>query len=100
MSELPKVMVRVRGSNGDTSVQGLLNKKPSDRLDWPDLLDHPFVRETEEERLSRETSLASAAARAEASQAWKGEDGAVAGAPVYAGTSSPVCWPVNSISAL
>jgi hypothetical protein len=26
--------------------QGLLNKKPADRLGWPDLLDHPFVRET------------------------------------------------------
>jgi hypothetical protein len=27
-------------------LQGLLNKKPADRLGWPDLLDHPFVKET------------------------------------------------------
>lgn len=31
--------------------QGLLNKKPGDRLGWPELLEHPFVRETAEERL-------------------------------------------------
>jgi fused-like protein len=24
-------------------LKGLLNKTPSDRLDWPDLLNHPFI---------------------------------------------------------
>lgn len=31
-------------------LRGLLNKAPKQRLDWPKLLDHPFVRETKEER--------------------------------------------------
>lgn len=32
-------------------LQGLLRKDPRQRLSWPDLLRHPFVRETEEDRL-------------------------------------------------
>lgn len=32
-------------------LQGLLRKDPRQRLSWPDLLEHPFVRETEEDRL-------------------------------------------------
>ena len=28
-------------------LKGLLNKNPVDRLGWPDLLNHPFVRENE-----------------------------------------------------
>jgi hypothetical protein len=66
-------------------LKGLLNKDPKKRLDWPDLLDHPFVKESSSERLEREQRLSSAAARAEASRAWKGEGGAIAGAAVYAG---------------
>ena len=31
-------------------LQGLLQKNPSKRLNWPHLLDHPFVRETEVDR--------------------------------------------------
>jgi hypothetical protein len=54
-----------------THAQGLLNKKPSDRLGWPALLDHPFVRETEGERLAREKMLADATEIAESSRAWK-----------------------------
>jgi hypothetical protein len=65
--------------------QGLLNKDPKKRLDWPDLLEHPFVKESSAERLARQQQLNSAAARAEASRAWKGEGGAIAGAAVYAG---------------
>ena len=38
-------------------LKGLLNKKATDRLDWPHLLHHPFVEETTEER---ERSAASA----------------------------------------
>lgn len=66
-------------------VQGLLNKRPENRLDWPDLLSHPFVKESEEERLLREQRLVCAASRAENSLAWKGEGGAIAGAAVYSG---------------
>lgn len=66
-------------------LQGLLNKKPENRLDWPDLLSHPFVKESDEERLGREQRLVTAAVRAEASMAWKGEGGAIAGAAVYSG---------------
>ena len=76
--------MRARGA-----VQGLLNKKPENRLDWPDLLSHPFVKESEEERLVREQRLVTAAARAEASMAWKGEGGAIAGAAVYSGSFEP-----------
>ncbi|KAG2431488.1 hypothetical protein HXX76_009502 [Chlamydomonas incerta] len=61
-------------------LKGLLNKKPQDRLGWPQLLEHPFVRETEGERLAREKMLADAMEVAEGSRAWKGEGGAVAGA--------------------
>ena len=76
--------MRARGA-----VQGLLNKKPENRLDWPDILSHPFVKESEEERLGREQRLVTAAARAEASMGWKGEGGAIAGAAVYSGKSEP-----------
>ena len=34
-------------------LQGLLNKTPSERLTWPDLLKHPFVKETEQEKKER-----------------------------------------------
>ena len=72
------------------TLQGLLNKKPDKRLDWPHLLDHPFVKESDEERLAREARICTAAACAEASRAWKGEGGAIAGAAVYSGARSRV----------
>ena len=34
-------------------LKGLLNKAPQERLAWPELLDHPFVRETEDEKAKR-----------------------------------------------
>jgi fused-like protein len=34
-------------------LKGLLNKFPTERLTWPALQDHPFVRETQEEKSSR-----------------------------------------------
>jgi len=34
-------------------LQGLLNKTPSERLSWPELLTHPFVKETEQEKKDR-----------------------------------------------
>jgi hypothetical protein len=64
------------------SVQGLLNKKPADRLGWPDLLDHPFVRETEGERLRRERALADAIEVADSSRAWRVRCAALAPLPV------------------
>jgi hypothetical protein len=41
------------------------------RLGWPDLLEHPFVRETDSERLVREKALADAVELADSSRAWK-----------------------------
>ena len=35
-------------------LKGLLNKTPQERLAWPELLDHPFVKETEEETTKRQ----------------------------------------------
>ncbi len=34
-------------------LQGLLNKTPSERLTWPELLSHPFIDETEQEKKDR-----------------------------------------------
>ena len=34
-------------------LQGLLNKTPSERLSWPELLHHPFIKETEQEKRER-----------------------------------------------
>lgn len=34
-------------------LQGLLNKTPSERLTWPDLLKHPFIKETDAEKRDR-----------------------------------------------
>jgi fused-like protein len=34
-------------------LQGLLNKTPSERLSWPELLQHPFVSETDQEKKDR-----------------------------------------------
>eukprot|EP00191_Tetraselmis_sp_GSL018_P012506 CAMPEP_0177598674 /NCGR_PEP_ID=MMETSP0419_2-20121207/12506_1 /TAXON_ID=582737 /ORGANISM="Tetraselmis sp., Strain GSL018" /LENGTH=1263 /DNA_ID=CAMNT_0019091197 /DNA_START=454 /DNA_END=4245 /DNA_ORIENTATION=- len=61
-------------------LKGLLNKDPKKRLGWPNLLDHPFVRETPEEKARRDASLAEQWEMAEGSRAWRGEGGAVAGA--------------------
>lgn len=32
----------------------LLNKNPSERIDWPDLLNHSFIQETESEKADRQ----------------------------------------------
>jgi len=32
---------------------GLLNKNPNERMNWPKLLEHPFIKETEEEKVER-----------------------------------------------
>ena len=50
-------------------LKGLLNKKPSERLTWPALLEHPFVREgpdvLDEARLARGAERSAARAKAE-----------------------------------
>ena len=38
-------------------LKGLLNKAPAERLTWPDLLNHPFIKETEQEKLERKKRL-------------------------------------------
>ncbi|CAN1336005.1 Serine/threonine-protein kinase TIO [Linum perenne] len=43
-------------------LKGLLNKSPQNRLSWPDLLEHPFVKENSDEMESREVPFAVAAA--------------------------------------
>ncbi|XP_062091497.1 serine/threonine-protein kinase TIO isoform X1 [Humulus lupulus] len=53
-------------------LKGLLNKVPQNRLTWPSLLEHPFVKETSDELESR--NLRSVNAR-EYDAAWKGEGG-------------------------
>ena len=40
-------------ANFKSFLQGLLNKTPSERLTWPDLLKHPFVKESDEEKKER-----------------------------------------------
>ncbi|MEW5307613.1 MAG: hypothetical protein WDW36_009992 [Sanguina aurantia] len=74
-------------------LKGLLNKKPSDRLGWPELLEHPFVRETAEESASREKAMADAMEIADSSRAWRGEGGAVAGAVLAVGGREPLTPP-------
>lgn len=38
-------------------LKGLLNKSPNERLGWPDLLNHPFIRETDQEKSERKKRL-------------------------------------------
>ena len=52
--------------------QGLLTKSYRHRLGWPQLLDHPFVKETAEERRKRESLLVQEQADRE-ELTWKGE---------------------------
>lgn len=80
-------------------LQGLLEKQPSLRLDWPQLLDHPFLAETaaEKERQAREAALLEAQkAEAEAAPTLQSRvQGGVAddasGALLLA-CCQPICW--------
>ena len=51
-----------------SGLQGLLEKQPSLRLDWPQLLDHPFLAETpaDKERAAREAAVEARKAEADA----------------------------------
>lgn len=55
--------------------QALLNKVPQQRLSCEQLLKHPFVRETDDERAVREARRAADDRLAAHSRAWKGEGG-------------------------
>ncbi|KAH7292834.1 hypothetical protein KP509_28G000900 [Ceratopteris richardii] len=58
--------------NFKSFLKGLLNKVSQNRLTWPHLLEHPFVKESEEELEAREARLRMAAARG-CDAAWRGE---------------------------
>ncbi|KAF5174888.1 Serine/threonine-protein kinase TIO [Thalictrum thalictroides] len=53
-------------------LKGLLNKVPQNRLTWPNLLEHPFVKESSEDLEARELRAETAASRG-CDAAWKGE---------------------------
>ncbi|GAV84051.1 Pkinase domain-containing protein/HEAT_2 domain-containing protein [Cephalotus follicularis] len=53
-------------------LKGLLNKGPQNRLTWPALLEHPFVKETPDELEAREMRTTTSAARG-CDAAWRGE---------------------------
>ncbi|XP_020416572.1 serine/threonine-protein kinase TIO isoform X3 [Prunus persica] len=57
-------------------LKGLLNKVPQNRLTWPALLEHPFVKETSHELEAREMHSATAAERGCVS-AWRREGNTV-----------------------
>ncbi|CAM6128762.1 unnamed protein product [Calypogeia fissa] len=70
-------------TNFKSFLKGLLNKVSQNRLSWPGLLDHPFVRETQDELLAREARAATAAARG-CDAAWRGEVNITLSSPVSA----------------
>ncbi|XP_061944813.1 serine/threonine-protein kinase TIO isoform X2 [Populus nigra] len=59
--------------NFKSFLKGLLNKVPQNRLSWPMLLDHPFVKETSEELDARVMCAATSASR-ECDAARRGEE--------------------------
>lgn len=59
--------------NFKSFLKGLLNKVPQNRLSWPMLLDHPFVKETSEELDARVMCAATSAPR-ECDAARRGEE--------------------------
>eukprot|EP00967_Tisochrysis_lutea_P037137 scaffold44699_cov17-Tisochrysis_lutea.AAC.3 len=63
----------VAGRKATAFIMPINLQKPADRLGWPELLDHPFVRETVEERVRRERALAEALEVADSSRAWRVE---------------------------
>ncbi|MCO5586124.1 hypothetical protein L7F22_040064 [Adiantum nelumboides] len=58
--------------NFKSFLKGLLNKVSQNRLTWPHLLEHPFVRENVENLEAREARARTAAARG-CDAAWRGE---------------------------
>jgi fused-like protein len=80
-------------------LEGLLIKDPANRLTWPHLLDHPFVRETDEEKAIRE-------ARADKYKRWAGLEVPLPNPPVrtksdsrkFTSASSPVKDPAEELA--
>ncbi|GMH09100.1 hypothetical protein Nepgr_010940 [Nepenthes gracilis] len=68
-------------------LKGLLNKDPQQRLSWPALLHHPFVKETSAEAEARELHAASSASTG-CEVAWKGEANKIP-KPVHTTTRNP-----------
>lgn len=58
--------------NFKSFLKGLLNKVPQNRLTWPALLEHPFIKESSDELEARELRAATAATRG-CDAAWRGE---------------------------
>lgn len=56
-------------------LKGLLNKVPQNRLTWPALLEHPFVKETSDELEMKELHATSVATRA-CNPTWRGDGNA------------------------
>ncbi|XP_062000742.1 serine/threonine-protein kinase TIO isoform X1 [Rosa rugosa] len=81
-------------SNFKNFLKGLLNKMPQNRLTWPALLEHPFVKETTEELEAREMRSATAAERG-CVAAWRGEGNKIQTSGGLA-VSSPVNSPASS----
>ncbi|KAB2598887.1 serine/threonine-protein kinase TIO-like [Pyrus ussuriensis x Pyrus communis] len=77
-----------------TFLKGLLNKVPQNRLTWPALLEHPFVKETPPELECREMRSATTAERG-CVVAWRGEGNKVQTSDGLA-VSSPVHTPASS----
>ncbi|KAL6291795.1 hypothetical protein ACE6H2_009305 [Prunus campanulata] len=75
-------------------LKGLLNKVPQNRLTWPALLEHPFVKEMPHELEAREMRSATAAERG-CVAAWRGEGNTVQ-TSVGLAVSSPVNSPDSS----
>ncbi|XP_062155569.1 serine/threonine-protein kinase TIO isoform X4 [Alnus glutinosa] len=66
--------------NFKSFLKGLLNKVPQNRLTWPALLEHPFVKETSDEMEAREMRAATFAARG-CDAAWRGEGNTIQMSP-------------------
>lgn len=81
-------------SNFKNFLKGLLNKVPQNRLTWPALLEHPFVKETTEELEARELRSATAGERG-CVAAWRGEGNKIQTSAGLA-VSSPVNSPASS----
>ncbi|KAA8533488.1 hypothetical protein F0562_031078 [Nyssa sinensis] len=73
-------------------LRGLLNKVPQNRLSWPALLEHPFVKETKEELEAMELHATTVAASG-SDAAWRGEGNMSAGLPVASPDSKSYSLP-------
>ena len=87
----PALIMILQGLLSHQTLQGLLNKDPARRLGWPELLTHPFVRETETEKVLREAELAAANRVAQGTRAWRGDPGTLWCRALTALSCMPVC---------